>query len=329
MTMRGAPLLQSLLSELALVLLPRGMTPRRFSELARYAFVRAAADISRLRNGRVNYSRVAAQTGLTRADVKRLLHRNAREASKGGGNTAVERVINGWRTDGEFAVRLGRAKPLRIAGRRGSFAQLVRKYGGDVPHRAVLDELRRIGAVRDIPSGVQLRRSPNLRQRNNFAFLSPVLPVLIDGLRVASNWDGSKEDGRLRVRTQKYRGAELSKESVSELGMRVRDLMLTMLNNATEASWPRVCRTVEAADIDPKFLPLIRKMLAARSQSALSGVQEELLSKRWKRTDSSRHGVRIGLTVFTHEEEQQEGASNGKIIDTSSERPRKSHRRTK
>ena len=329
MTMRGAAVLKSLLSELALVLLPRGMTPRRFSELARYAFVRAAADISRLRNGRVNYSRVAAQTGLTRADVKRLLHRNAREANKGGGNTAVERVINGWRTDGQFTVRLGRPKPLRITGRRGSFAQLVKKYGGDVPHRAVLDELRRIGAVRDIPGAVQLRRSLDLRQRNNFAFLSPVLPVLIDGLRVASKWDGSKEDGRLRVRSQEYRTAEFSKTSVSELGVRVRDLMLTMLNNATEASWPRVCRTVEAVDIDPKYLPLIRKMLGDRSESALSGVQEELMSNRWKRTDPSRHGVRIGLTIFTHEEEEQEGASNGKRIDTSSEHPRKPHRRPK
>lgn len=190
MTEQGAAVLQSLLSELALVLLPRGMTPKRFSELARCAFVQAAADITRLRNGRVNHSRVAAQTGLTRADVKRLLSRKGFEAQ--GGWAAVERVIHGWRTDGEFAVCPGRTKPLRIVGRRGSFARLVKKYGGDVPHRAVLDELRRIGAVRDSAGIVQLRRSLNLRRRNNFRFLSPVLPVLIDGLRVASRWDGSK-----------------------------------------------------------------------------------------------------------------------------------------
>jgi hypothetical protein len=55
----------------------------------------------------------------------------------------------------------------------------------------VLDELRRIGAVRDSAGTVQLRPSLNLRRRNNFKFLSPVLPLLIDGLRVASRWDGS------------------------------------------------------------------------------------------------------------------------------------------
>jgi hypothetical protein len=189
-TMRGAAVIQGLLTELALVLLPRGMTPKRFSELARSAFVQAAADISRLRNGRVNHSRVAAQTGLTRADVKRLLKRSVFESAKRG-QTAVERVIDGWLADREFGVQPGHPKRLRIAGPRGSFARLVKKYGGDVPHRAVLDELRRIGAVRDIDGAVQLRRSLHLRQRNNFAFLSSVLPVLVDGLRIAAKQDAS------------------------------------------------------------------------------------------------------------------------------------------
>src|SRR3974390_2023985 len=132
--MSGAAVLQNLLTELALVLLPRGMTPKWFSELARSAFVQAAADISRLRNGRVNHSRVAAQTGLTRADVKRLLKQNAFESNKRG-LTAIERVIDGWRADPEFVSRPGQSKELQIIGRRGSFAHLVKKYGGDVTHR--------------------------------------------------------------------------------------------------------------------------------------------------------------------------------------------------
>jgi len=184
----GASVLQAFLTELALVLLPRGMSPKWFSELARSAFVQAAADIARLRNGRVNHSRVAAQTGLTRADVKRLLKQNAFQSRKRG-QTAVERVMDGWLADPEFALHTGQAKKLKIAGHRGSFAHLVKKYGGDVPHRAVLDELRRIAAVTDSDGAVQLRRSLQLRQRNNFAFLSPVIPVLVDALRLASKRD--------------------------------------------------------------------------------------------------------------------------------------------
>jgi len=203
---RGASVLQHLLTELAHVLLPRGMTPKRFAELARSAFVQAAADISRLQNGRVNHSRVAAQTGLTRADVKRLLQYNASDAAQRG-QTALEKVINGWRTDREFSKRTGEAKRLRITGAKGSFASLVRKYGGDVPHRAVLDELRRIGAVSEHDGAVEFRESPNLRERLNFTFLAPVTPALVDGLRIAatltrSNTSTSIRRLRLSARTE-------------------------------------------------------------------------------------------------------------------------------
>src|SRR5258707_10129732 len=142
-SVRGASVLQELLTELAFVLLPRGMTPKRFSELARSAFVQAAADMSKLRNGKVNHSRVAAQTGLSRADVKRLLRSNVFDSARSD-QTPVRRVISGWRTDRKFANRVGRPKRLRISGSSMSFTGLVKKYGGDVPHRAVLDELRRI-----------------------------------------------------------------------------------------------------------------------------------------------------------------------------------------
>ena len=190
-TTRGTAALQDLLTELALVLLPRGMTPKRFGLLARSAFVQAAAGISKLQNGRVNHSRVAAQTGLTRADVTRLLKHKVVDAD-GRGQTAVERVIGGWRADREFVIRPGVPKQLSITGQRGSFARLVKKYGGDLPHRAVLHELRRVGAVREIGGEVEPRRSLHLRQRNNFDFLWPVLPALVDLLSISCKRAKSK-----------------------------------------------------------------------------------------------------------------------------------------
>jgi hypothetical protein len=190
-SVRGASVLQELLTELAFVLLPRGMTPKRFGELARSAFVQAAADMSKLRNGKVNHSRVAAQTGLSRADVRRLLRTNVFDSVRSD-QTPVKRVINGWRTDRKFANRDGRPKRLRISGSSLSFASLVKKYGGDVPHRAVLDELRRIGAVSGDEDSVQLQPSYHRYQRHDFVFLSPVLPALVDGIRIASSKTGSR-----------------------------------------------------------------------------------------------------------------------------------------
>ena len=191
-------MLQELLTELAFALLPRGMTPKRFSELARVAFVRAATEMSRLRNGRVNHSRVAAQTGLSRADVKRLLKSDVFDLYRMN-QAPVERVINGWRTDRLFTQRTGRPKRLRIVGSNASFVRLVRKYGGDVPHRAVLDELRRIGAISDTGDSVCLRMSPILRRRHDFAFLSPALPALVDAIRIASKRASSRAIHRLTL----------------------------------------------------------------------------------------------------------------------------------
>jgi hypothetical protein len=195
--MRGTAVLQELLTELAFVLLPRGMTPRRFGELARFAFVQAATEMSRLRNGRVNYSRVAAQTGLSRADVKRLLESDILDVRRVA-RAPVERVVNGWRTDRVFAYRPGRPRGLRISGPGVSFASLVRKYGGDIPHRAVLDELRRIDAATDNGKTVWLKGSPILRKRHDFAFLSPVLPALVDGIRIASRRAGSRPSSSIQ-----------------------------------------------------------------------------------------------------------------------------------
>ncbi len=185
-SVRGASVLQELLTELAFVLLPRGLTPKRFSELARSAFVQAAADMSKLRNGKVNHSRVAAQTGLSRADVKRLLTSNMFDSVRAD-ETPLSRVVSGWRTDRKFADKDGSPKRLRISGTRASFTGLVKKYGGDVPYRAVLDELRRIGAVSADEDNVQLQSPQPPSQRQGFVFLSPVLPALVDGIRIASS----------------------------------------------------------------------------------------------------------------------------------------------
>src|SRR6266853_1957057 len=190
-SVRGASVLQELLTELAFVLLPRGLTPKRFSEFARAAFVRAAADMSKLRNGKINHSRVAAQTGLSRADVKRLLTRNMFDSVRPD-QTPIRKVIRGWRTDRKFADRDGSPKRLRISGSSTSFTGVVKKHGGDVPHRAVLDELRRIGAVSLDEDSVQLQPSHRLYQRNDFVFLSPVLPALVDGIRIASSKTSSR-----------------------------------------------------------------------------------------------------------------------------------------
>jgi len=186
---RGNAALRDLLVELALTLLPRGITPRTFSELSRQAFACAAATTSQRSNGKINHSRVAALTGLSRADVKRLLASpNPPDAALRFVEMPIERVLQGWRADRRFIDRLGNPRVLRISGASNSFALLTKLYGGDVPHRAVLDELHRIGAVRREGQNVRLLR----RERPRFTALMSALPAIIDGIRVASAAEGSR-----------------------------------------------------------------------------------------------------------------------------------------
>jgi Family of unknown function (DUF6502) len=199
---RSASLLHELMRELAFVLLTQGMTPKSFGELSRAAFVEAAATHSRLLNGRVNQSRVAAQTGLSRADVKRLLVVKSGDIQMSLRPTPVERVIAGWRNDRRFVNAKGTPKPLPISRGAPSFALLAKKYAGDVPYRAVLGELERINAVMVKRDRVLLTIDP--RKRVDFSALAAVVPALIDGLRIASATgdDPSKSVYRLQIPAQ-------------------------------------------------------------------------------------------------------------------------------
>lgn len=178
-------ILESLLNELALILLPRGMTPNWFAELTRVAFVQAASKMSRLQNGRVNVSRVAAKTGLRRADIARLL-KHRQTTLRRFAYTAVDRVIDGWCVDQEFLTKGGQPRRLKLNGRYASFTRLVAKCGIDIPPKAILDELRQIGAVRDLGGDLQLSASLFFRRRHDFADVSPVLRQLTKRLRAVS-----------------------------------------------------------------------------------------------------------------------------------------------
>jgi uncharacterized protein DUF6502 len=178
---------KELLTELAAVLLQTGITPKHFAELAKQAFVEAAGTLSKFSNGKINRSRVAVMTGLSRAEVKRLLSGHpSMTASIPSQQSRGERVISGWMSDQRFLDGRGRPQRLPIAGARVSFASLVRKFGGDVPHRAVLEELRRLRVVRQTGTTLELNVRRQLLSSRAAASLSTLIPVLIDGIRLAA-----------------------------------------------------------------------------------------------------------------------------------------------
>lgn len=205
--------LRRLLFELALVLLPCRISPSRFSRLAREAFIRAAAGHARLRNGKVNYSKVAALTGLPRKEIGRILKQPSTclEPDSSMARMPAERVLRGWLTDRRFLTRQGRPKSLGISGETFSFERLVKEYGGDISPRAVLEELTRSNWISRIGKRLEIRVSRVPSKRDGLGPLARVIPALVDCLKIASQQPTSSIDSMLyRISLQATTEAELA-----------------------------------------------------------------------------------------------------------------------
>jgi len=142
------------LRPLVRILLRYGLSYGDFSEVAKRVFVEVAADDFQIPGRKQTNSRIAMLTGIQRKEVGRLLSLSPIEddALDLQYNRGV-RVTSGWRRDETFTDERGRPLPLSFDG-DVSFTALVRRFSGDLPARAVLDELLRVGTVRQDDDGV-------------------------------------------------------------------------------------------------------------------------------------------------------------------------------
>ena len=148
-----------MLMPLAGILLRAGIGAGELSDLCRRAYVQTAAGELASPDRRPNISRIAVATGLTRQEVARVL--KASQAPRKPELKQLQRanrVLAGWYEDSRYTIASGTPRPLAIRGSGATFEKLVRTYGGDVPPRAVLDELRRATAVRVTTAGSILPR---------------------------------------------------------------------------------------------------------------------------------------------------------------------------
>lgn len=143
---------------LASFLLPLGVGAGEFGQISKAAFVAAAADHIRSRGGRISTSQISVITGLPRADVAAIRSSRAKKTTRDGVQRTA-RVMHAWFSDSSYADANGNPRPLRPLG-RGSFRELVRRFGGDVTPNAVLRELIAGGMAKIAESGevVPLRR---------------------------------------------------------------------------------------------------------------------------------------------------------------------------
>ncbi len=159
------------LRPIARIALRHCMSCLEFEDIARWVFVDVALNdplLSLNRRGKQFKSRAAILTGLSRKEVMRL----SRQPSPVDGRELLSRnraarVVAGWMLP-PYVDGRGTPRVLAIKGGNDSFLHLVRSHGGDVPYRAILDELLESGVVERVNGkGLRLKSKGKLYPRGS------------------------------------------------------------------------------------------------------------------------------------------------------------------
>ena len=173
-----------LLRPLMRLMLRHSMPFSAFEELAKRVCVEVAMNDFALPGKKPSISRASILTGLTRKDVQRLVSSADEpvDMPEERYNRAA-RVLTGWIRDPAFQNSDGEPRTLDVDGDAG-FAALVKRHSGDVPARAVLDELLRVGAVVQSTDGrlepVTRAYVPRQGEAEKLAILGTDVAALID-----------------------------------------------------------------------------------------------------------------------------------------------------
>lgn len=144
------------------VLLRHGYSYTAFDEMARRMYVELALAEFGIPGKKPSVSRASILSGLTRKEVQRIVEEAEEAAAPGAARGALPapehhnragRVLAAWAREREFIDAQGRPRRLPLQEGAASFAELVRRFSGDMPVRAVLDELERVGAARRTDTG--------------------------------------------------------------------------------------------------------------------------------------------------------------------------------
>jgi len=144
---------QAVLRPLVRILLRNGVAYGAFAELTRRVYAEVAEREFALAGRKQTVSRISTLTGLTRKEVTRIQSEEGPSQADNERYNRPARVISGWVREKRYHDRRGRPAELQMEGDARSFSALVREFSGDIPPRAMADELARVGAIEIMPEG--------------------------------------------------------------------------------------------------------------------------------------------------------------------------------
>ncbi|MDH5359121.1 MAG: DUF6502 family protein [Gammaproteobacteria bacterium] len=137
-----------LMRPLVRILLRNGVSYGAFSDLAKWVYVDVATKDFDISGRKQSASRVSVLTGLNRKEVsKQQAILQPEDEEQGRHYNRAARVISGWISNQKYMSGDNEPAVLAFDGDDISFSNLVKEHSGDIPARAILDELLRVGAV--------------------------------------------------------------------------------------------------------------------------------------------------------------------------------------
>ena len=136
-----------ILTPLVRVLLRHGVSHAEFSDLAKMVYVDVSDKDFQIQGRKQLIARICVLTGLHRKDVNKIKERLENDDLDVEQLGRAARVISGWIKDEDFHDKQGQPAILPLEGSH-SFSELVKRYSGDMPVRAIFDELEQSGSVK-------------------------------------------------------------------------------------------------------------------------------------------------------------------------------------
>ena len=244
--------------------LDSGLSTHDIHLILREAAVRSVAARQLNAARRVNISGIAASTGISRAEISRILKTTTESPQwySDRHQQSTNRILAVWYQDPKYTTPEGKPADLKIYGRGATFDSLVKDYGRGIPTRAMLDELTRAGAV-------EVRSSRLVRVKATVVINRGVTP-----------------------------------QAIRAFGERATELLSTMLQNMRDPRNPKFIASISGTSIPPAELPLCRKEVAAKGADFLADLRDVLFRETaypLNKAKRTAEGNRVSVTIFYHE----------------------------
>lgn len=208
------------LQPLVRLLLRHGVSHAEFCNWAKQAYVNQASTNFGIDGKPPTVSRISIVTGINRKEVKRIRELPAEVNTVVNKHNRAVRVVTGWLQDSEFCNAKNKPVTLHYGDAQDSFNLLVKRYGGDVPARAMLDELTRVGTVEEVDGKVTLLHEGYVPYESEAGMLDMFSTSATDLITTLEHNLNSPDQRRLQMSVAYDRVSTKGKQQFTRMGAR-------------------------------------------------------------------------------------------------------------